>query len=44
VQVYSGLIYRGPRIVRELTGGLAKSLRSRALSVPNVVGTAQPAS
>jgi dihydroorotate dehydrogenase subfamily 1 len=43
VQVYSGLIYRGPRIVRDLTGGLAESLRSRGLSVPAVVGTAQPA-
>ena len=42
VQVYSGLIYRGPRIVRELTRGLAEALRPRGLSVPAVVGTAQP--
>lgn len=44
VQVYSGLIYRGPRIVGELTRGLAEALRSRGLSVPAVVGTAQPSS
>jgi dihydroorotate dehydrogenase len=42
VQVYSGLIYHGPRIVRELTRGLAEALRPRGLSVPAVVGTAQP--
>ncbi|MEP7032953.1 MAG: dihydroorotate dehydrogenase (quinone) [Actinomycetota bacterium] len=44
VQVYSGLIYRGPRIVGELTRGLAEALRPRGLSVPAVVGTAQPTS
>jgi dihydroorotate dehydrogenase len=42
VQIYSGLIYRGPRIVGELTRGLAEALRPRGLSVPAVVGTAQP--
>ena len=44
VQVYSGLIYRGPRIVRELTSGLADALRSRGLSLPAMVGTAQASS
>jgi len=44
VQIYSGLIYRGPRIVGELTRGLAEALRSRGLSVPAAVGTAHPSS
>jgi len=30
VQVYTGLIYRGPGIVGELTSGLARELRARA--------------
>src|SRR3990170_3917448 len=29
VQVYSGLVYRGPRILRELTSGLAAAVRRR---------------
>jgi len=30
VQVYTGLIYRGPGVVGELTSGLARELRARA--------------
>ena len=38
VQVYTGLIYRGPGIVGELTGGLAAALRERDTDLPSLVG------
>jgi dihydroorotate dehydrogenase len=43
VQVYSALIYEGPRIVGTLTHGLAEALRSRRTSVGALAGSAEPA-
>ena len=40
VQVYTGLIYVGPRIVGDITHGLAEALASRATDVAAVVGAA----
>ncbi|MEW6058937.1 MAG: dihydroorotate dehydrogenase 2 [Actinomycetota bacterium] len=40
VQVYTGLIYRGPRIVREITSGLAETLRTRRIEIGALVGAA----
>jgi dihydroorotate dehydrogenase len=39
VQVYTGLIYRGPQLVGELTRGIASELRGRGTSVPDLVGS-----
>jgi dihydroorotate dehydrogenase len=40
VQVYTGLIYQGPRIIRSITAGLAQALRqeSAGLPLPALVG------
>jgi dihydroorotate dehydrogenase len=43
VQVYSALIYEGPRIVGTLTHGLAEALRTRRTSVGALAGSAEPA-
>jgi dihydroorotate dehydrogenase len=40
VQVYTGLVYRGPGIVGELTEGLASAIRSRRVELAALVGTA----
>jgi dihydroorotate dehydrogenase len=40
VQVYTGLVYRGPGIVGELTAGLASAIRSRRVELASLVGTA----
>jgi dihydroorotate dehydrogenase len=40
VQVYTGLIFRGPGLVGELTAGLADALRSRRVDLAALVGTA----
>ncbi len=40
VQVYTGLIFRGPGVVGELTAGLADALRSRRVDLAALVGTA----
>lgn len=40
VQVYTGLIYEGPRIVRSITAGLAAALRERNVDLPALVGAA----
>ena len=42
VQVYTGLIYRGPGIVGELTSGLSKRLRRQGIALADLVGTAKP--
>ena len=39
VQVYTGLVYRGPQIVGELTRGMATELRGRGTAVPDLVGS-----
>lgn len=33
VQIYTGMVYRGPQVVGEITGGLAASLRSRGVTL-----------
>ncbi|HKX33761.1 MAG TPA: dihydroorotate dehydrogenase 2 [Actinomycetota bacterium] len=40
VQVYTGLIFRGPGVVGELTTGLAGALRSRRIDLAALAGTA----
>jgi dihydroorotate dehydrogenase len=40
VQVYTSLIYRGPGVLGELTGGLAAALRDRGTDLPSLVGAA----
>jgi dihydroorotate dehydrogenase len=42
VQVYTGLIYRGPGIVGELTRGLAGRLRAGGLALSDLAGTERP--
>jgi dihydroorotate dehydrogenase len=42
VQVYSGLIYRGPSLLGELTRGLQTETRGRGIGVPDLVGSAHP--
>ena len=39
VQVYTGLVFRGPAIVGELTHGLAEGLRTRRVGLAALVGT-----
>lgn len=39
VQVYTGLVFRGPAIVGELTRGLAEALRSRRVDLAALVGS-----
>ena len=39
VQVYSGLVFRGPAIVGELTHGLAVGLRNRRVDLAAFVGS-----
>lgn len=39
VQVYTGLVFRGPGVVGELTAGLAGALRSRRIDLATLVGT-----
>jgi dihydroorotate dehydrogenase len=39
VQVYTGLVFRGPAIVGELTRGLGDALRSRRIDLAELVGT-----
>ena len=43
MQVYTGMIYRGPRIVRDITGGLADALRERGITANDLVRTAAAA-
>jgi len=40
VQVFTGLVFRGPGVVGELTAGLAGALRSRRIDLAALVGTA----
>jgi dihydroorotate dehydrogenase len=40
VQVYTGLVFRGPAIVGELTHGLGNALRSRRIPLAALVGAA----
>ena len=40
VQVYTGLVFRGPGVVGELTAGLAGALRSRRIDLEALVGSA----
>jgi len=40
VQVYTGLVYLGPRIVRDMTAGLAAAIRERSTDLRPVAGTA----
>jgi dihydroorotate dehydrogenase len=40
VQIYTGMVYRGPRVVGEITSGLARTLRSRGVDVEALVGAA----
>ena len=40
VQVYTGLVFRGPGVVGELTAGLADALRSRRIDLAALVGSA----
>jgi dihydroorotate dehydrogenase len=40
VQVYTGLVFEGPPVVGELTGGLARALRSRRVGLSALVGSA----
>jgi dihydroorotate dehydrogenase len=42
VQVYSALIYQGPRLLGALTRGLARELELRRANAPGLVGTANP--
>ncbi len=39
IQVYTGLIYEGPRIVRAITAGLAEALRGRRTALASLVGS-----
>jgi dihydroorotate dehydrogenase len=39
VQAYTGLVFRGPAIVGELTRGLGDALRSRRIDLAELVGT-----
>jgi dihydroorotate dehydrogenase len=39
VQVYTALVFRGPGVVGELTGGLVEELRKRRAAVATLVGT-----
>ena len=39
LQVYTGLVFRGPGIVAELTAGLADALRSRRVGLSELTGT-----
>ena len=39
VQVYTGFVYEGPRIVRDVTAGLAAALRRRRAHLPSPVET-----
>jgi dihydroorotate dehydrogenase len=39
VQIYTGLVFRGPGVVGELTAGLAGALRSRRIDLGALVGT-----
>jgi dihydroorotate dehydrogenase len=39
VQVYTGLVFRGPAIVGELTRGLGNALRSRRIDLAELLGT-----
>jgi len=39
VQVYTGLVFRGPAIVGELTRGLMDAVRSRRIDLAELVGT-----
>jgi dihydroorotate dehydrogenase len=41
VQVYTGLVYEGPRIVGSLTRGLSAALGERRITLPSLVGVAQ---
>lgn len=43
VQVYTGLVYRGPRITGELTAGIATELAHRGTVLTELVGSARPA-
>jgi dihydroorotate dehydrogenase len=43
VQVYTGMIYRGPGILREITGGLAGALQERGISANDLVRAAAAA-
>jgi dihydroorotate dehydrogenase len=38
VQIYTGLIFEGPRIVRRITAGLAAALRQRRTELASLVG------
>jgi dihydroorotate dehydrogenase len=38
VQVYTGFIYEGPQIVRDITGRLARELEARGIKLADVVG------
>lgn len=38
VQVYTGLVYEGPRILREITSGLSAELERRRVALPSLVG------
>jgi dihydroorotate dehydrogenase len=40
IQIYTGMIYRGPRIVGEITSGVAEILRSRRLKIGALIGAA----
>jgi len=40
VQVYTGLVYLGPRIVRDMTAGLGAAIRERTTVLRTVAGTA----
>ncbi len=40
VQVYTGLVYEGPRIVGSMTSGLAAALGARGVGVAEVIGAA----
>ena len=40
IQVYTGFIYEGPRIVRDITAGLAAALKERGVKLSSVVGAA----
>jgi dihydroorotate dehydrogenase len=37
--VYTGLVFRGPAIVGELTRGLGNALRSRRIDLAELLGT-----
>ena len=39
VQVYTGMIYRGPRIVREISEGLSGALRARGVALRDIVAS-----